>query len=180
MILKPQPSGSCSIIPTNTENDAKKVVINATTQLGLQAASVLTINPSFLNPPTFSKQPKIIKNKNGSLHLDYSLDIEFEDQSLISWYRCTDKYGSNPIEISVSRLNKPLKTYKLSQGDIDYFIMAKISPKHKRCHASEPKTVIFSKKITSKDIKSNPNILEPDFETLSAKNQSQVIPRFGL
>ncbi|MCR8666778.1 hypothetical protein NO995_03730 [Aestuariibaculum sp. M13] len=168
---------SCLVIPKNYENETKEIIVKAETASGLESASVLYIAPSFISPPEFIVQPNIKKNK-GALTLDYKLDMDFEDQSLISWYRCIDEKGNLPIEISVSRENKPLKTFKLSEGDIGYYIMATIQPKHLRCHPGEARNVIFKKKIKPNDISENQKVLMPDFETMSTKYQPEILPGF--
>jgi hypothetical protein len=129
-------------------------------------------------PPVFLELPKINKDKMDRLQVDYLLDMSFEDESLISWYRCSDKQGTNPIEIAVSRFNRPMDTYKLSAGDVGYFIMAKVSPKHLRCKPGEPKTTVFKKAIRAKDIKGDPKILIPDLENMSGKYQPEILSGF--
>jgi len=76
--LKLKEDGTCLVIPTNNGNETKKIIINASTSSGLQAASVLYIAPSFIKPPVFKKLPVINKNLNGTLALDYVLDMDFE------------------------------------------------------------------------------------------------------
>lgn len=169
---------TCLVIPTNNENETKQIVIKATTPSGLESASVLNIAPSFIAPPDFISEPKIVMEKSGTLKLDYTLDMSFEDQSIISWYRCRDKKGNQPIEISVSRFNKPLKSYNLSVGDIGYYIMASIKPKHLRCHPGDLKKVVFMSKIKPNDIQRNQQVLIPDFEIMSSKYQPIIIPGF--
>lgn len=176
--LKVYNEGKCIVIPTNSGNETKEVIILASTASGLESASVLRIAPSFMAPPNFKQLPKISKTKDGKLQLDYNLDMSFEDQSLIQWYRCRDAQGSHPIEIAVSRLNKPLKTYSLSTADVGYFIMASISPKHLRCEAGTPKTVIFNSVISKADIKQTASILIPNLENMSAKYQPEILPGF--
>jgi hypothetical protein len=99
------------------------------------------------------------------------------DESLINWYRCTDSKGSNPIEIVVSRNRKPLKIYILSSADVVYYIMASVAPKHLRCFAGTPKEVIFREVILKKDTKES-TVLIPNLETMSAKYQPEILPRF--
>ena len=176
--LKDHNDGTCLVIPTNTNNDTKQIIVTAYTKSGLESASVVYIAPSFISPPKFKKLPKIINDKQGSLQLEYTLDMDFDDQSLISWYRCKDAQGSQPIEISVSRFNKPNKTYQLSVGDVGYYIMASVSPKHVRCNPGEVKQVVFTKAISAKDVKSNPKILTPNLEVMSGKYQPNVISGF--
>ncbi|MBD0823750.1 hypothetical protein [Aestuariibaculum marinum] len=169
---------TCLVVPTNQEDETKEVIVKASTSSGLEAAAVLYIKPSFINPPDFIVAPKIQNIKPGKLSLHYKLDMNFEDESLISWYRCVDEKGNQPIEISVSRLNNPLRTYDLSVGDIGYYIMASIQPKHLRCYPGKARTVIFKNKIKPSDVKNNQQVLIPNFETMSAKYQPQVIPGF--
>lgn len=176
--LKTNGDETCLVIPTNNENETKQVIIKASTMSGLEAASVLNIAPSFINPPTFKTLPYIKKNEEGSLYIEYSLNTDLKDESLITWYRCKNIKGEHPIEIAVSRFNKPTKSYQLSTGDIGYFIMAKVSPKHMRCLAGEPKSFVFNKPILLNDVKSNPKILIPNLETMSGNYQPEIIPGF--
>ncbi|POY38734.1 hypothetical protein C3L50_11375 [Flavobacterium alvei] len=175
--LEVNEDGKCVVIPINKGNETKEVIITASTESGLEAASVFQIAPAFMAPPTFTTLPRINKTTDGKLLLNYALDMTFEDESLVNWYRCRDVKGSHPIEIAVSRNNKPLKTYDLSSGDIGYYIMASISPKHLRCQAGTPKTVVFKDRISKKDIKES-TILVPNFENMSAKFQPEILPGF--
>ena len=104
--------------------------------------------------------------------------MDFEDESIITWYRCEDAQGSNPIEVAVSRFNKPMKIYTISEGDIGYFIKASVSPNHLRCHPGTPKSVVFDKGIKEKDFKGNSNILVPNLENMSCAYQPKVLPGF--
>jgi len=167
-------NGSCKVIPTNNNDEIKEVVIEATTISGLTAASVIWVSPSMLAAPTFSLPPRINNNKNGKLLVDYKLDMRFKDQSLISWYRCTDAKGSNPVEIAVSRFNEPCFEYILTAGDVGYYIMTKVSPKHIRCKPGEPVAAITSDAISTDDIKSNNKILVVDVKTMSTKYQPEI------
>lgn len=176
--LKDLGDGTCEVIATNNEDETKEVIIIARTNTGLEAASVVHVAPSFLEAPKFSTLPEIIQSSEGKLAVKYKLDMRFEDQSLISWYRCADKEGINPIEIAVSRMNKPLMEYSLSNGDIGYFIMTKIQPKHVRCNAGEAVNAIFSKPITKADVKSDNRNLVANFKIMSGKYQPEIIPGF--
>lgn len=175
--LEIKEDGKCVVIPINTGNETKEIIVTASTASGLEAASVFQIAPSFMAPPTFTSLPKISKSKDGKLQLNYALDMTFEDESLVNWYRCRDAKGSHPIEIAVSRNKKPLKTYELSSGDVGYYIMASVSPKHLRCQAGTPKTVVFKDVISKNDIKES-SILVPNLENMSAKYQPEILPGF--
>ena len=175
--LEIKEDGKCDVIPINKGNETKEVIVTASTLSGLEAASVFQIAPSFMAPPTFVTLPKINKTKDGKLLLNYALDMTFEDESIVNWYRCRDAKGSHPIEIAVSRNNKPLKTYELSSADVGYYIMASVSPKHLRCEAGTPKTAVFKDVISKKDCQES-SILVPNFENMSAKYQPEILPGF--
>lgn len=175
--LRVTEDGKCTVIPTNTGNETKEVIVTVSTASGLEAASLFQISTSFIAPPTFTTLPKISKNKDGKLQLNYALDMSFEDESLVSWYRCLDAKGTHPIEITVSRNKKPLKTYELSSGDVGYYIMASVSPKHLRCQAGTAKTVVFKDVISKKDVKES-TILVPNLENMSAIYQPEILSGF--
>lgn len=170
--------GSCKVVPTNDDDETKEVIIQATTASGLEAASVIYVSPAILDAPKFSSVPKIKNNKNGKLIVDYRLDMRFKDQSLINWYRCSDAKGSNPVEIAVSRFNKPKFEYVLTAGDIGYYIMSKVSPKHIRCRVGEPVSEITNEPVSAGYIKSNNKMLNVDLVSLSTKYQPEIIPGF--
>ncbi|MBN2181943.1 MAG: hypothetical protein JW715_08505 [Sedimentisphaerales bacterium] len=169
---------TCDIIPTNTHNETRQVIVTASSPSGLEAATVLNVAPAKLDAPKFSSPPKISSVQNGKLSVDYKLDMKFEDQSLVSWYRCTDAKGSNPIEVAVSRLNIPMLEYELSAGDIGYYIMVSVAPKHIRCDAGEPVVAVAKNPITAKDVKADSKVLHTDFRNISTKNQPEIIPGF--
>jgi hypothetical protein len=75
-------------------------------------------------------------------------------------------------------MNIPRKEYELTSGDAGYFIMVTVSPKHIRCDAGEPVSIVTKKPITVKEIKADNKILITDFSNISTKNQSEVIPGF--
>ena len=177
--LKVSEAGTtCQVIPKNSNDETIGVIVNASTPSGLQAASVLTVLPSKLDPPVFISMPKLSKPKNGKLTIDYKLDMRFEDQSLVTWYRCAGANGSNPLGTGVSRLNKPMLEYELSAGDIGYFIMASVSPKHLRCDAGASVSSLSGKPISAKDVKADKKVLYTNFLNVPTKNQPKIIPGF--
>ncbi|MCW0481880.1 hypothetical protein [Gaoshiqia sediminis] len=176
--LEVQEDGTCLVIPSNHQDETKEVVIIASTDAGLESAATLTVAPSYLPAPAFLEKPVISKDKKGHLAVNYTLDMDFDDQSLISWYRCHDARGTHPIEIAVSRFNNPLKAYQLSAGDIGYYIMASVSPKHVRCHPGNAEKTIYTKVITPEDVNQNPRIFIPNLENMSTAYQPEVLPGF--
>lgn len=170
--------GTCQIIPTNENDETKEIVITASTSSGLKAASVLYVSPLILDAPEFVKKPKILIKEKGVLDITYELDMHFEDQSLITWYRCTDKGGSNAIKVAVSRFNQSKLKYHLSGGDVGYFIMATVSPNHLRCTPGDPVASIFRHRISQKDIYTPKIEYQVDLKSLPTSYQPLVKPGF--
>ena len=170
--------GSCKIVGTNNQDSIREVIIEATVSSGLVGAAVVYVSPSLLDPPKFSSRPQIKNIEKGKLLIDYRLAMKFKDQSLISWYRCKKSNGDSAIEVSVSRFNVPTKTYDLTFGDVGYYMMAKISPKHTRCIAGEPIVVITKEPISAEQVKTTRNKWLVDLRTLPTKYQSEIKPGF--
>ncbi|GGF51868.1 hypothetical protein GCM10011339_45570 [Echinicola rosea] len=178
--IKPSEDGNqLEVIPTNTSNFPKKVVLTALTKAGLEAACELEIHPTQLPPPGFSKLPKINLRADGKLSVDYSLGkLKFTDQSEISWYRSPDSEAKQAIKIAVSRGGAPLQEYPLTAGDVGKYISVGIAPKHLRSEAGQEKRYTMAVPIQKKDLKVDPRSLKTDFSILSVANQPKVIPGY--
>ena len=165
--------GTCKVEGTNNDDAAKKVIINASTESGLEAAVGITVKPSKLDAPEYIKTPVITNDGQGSLKVDYSLDLgSREDMSAISWYRCTDAEGSNPILVAVTRNDSPEYTYKLTAGDVGYYIMAKVESKNIRSDYGTPVNTVYDKAIGVKDVRSKN--LSTDFSNFPNVKQSEI------
>lgn len=165
--------GTCKVEGTNNDDAARKVIINASTESGLEAAVGITVKPSKIEAPAFTKAPVITNDGQGSLKVDYSLDLgSREDMSAISWYRCTDAEGSNPILVAVTRNDSPEYTYKLTAGDIGYYIMAKVESKNIRSDYGTPVNTVYDKAIGVKDVRSKN--LSTDFSNFPNIKQSEI------
>ncbi len=169
---------NCELIPTNESNTRKEVVVVASTPSGLEAAVVVQVDPRILPPPAFLEQPTLSKITDGKLAVDYQLETAFQDQSQVSWYRCTKADGSGAIEVAVSRQGNPLKEYELTHGDVGYFLKVVVKPKHIRSEIGEGVTVITHSPIRAGQVTADPNVLHPDFFKLSTRNQPEVLPGF--
>jgi len=177
--LMPNEDGSvCILIPTNNTDVTQQVIVTAQTAAGLEAASVIQVAPSKLDPPRFISAPKLKMDDNGILSAEYKLDTKYDDQSLVTWYRCSDAEGNNPVEVAVSRYDKPLLDYVLTAGDLGYHIMASVAPKHQRSDAGVLVKLVTKNAVSSKDIKSDAKILDTDFRNMSTKDQPLVKPGF--
>lgn len=165
--------GTCKVEGTNNDDAAKKVIINALTESGLEAAVGITVKPSKLEAPAFTKAPVITNDGQGSLKVDYSLDLgSREDMSAISWYRCTDAEGSNKVLVAVTRNDSPEYTYKLTAGDVGYYIMAKVESKNIRSDYGTPVNTVYDKAIGVKDVRSKN--LSTDFSNFPNIKQSEI------
>ena len=165
--------GTCKVEGTNNDDAAKKVIINASTESGLEAAVGITVKPSKIEAPAFIKAPVITNDGQGSLKVDYSLDLgSREDMSAISWYRCTDAEGSNPILVAVTRNDSPEYTYKLTAGDVGYYIMAKVESKNIRSDYGTPVNTVYDKAIGVKDVRSKN--FATDFSNFPNVKQSEI------
>ena len=165
--------GTCKVEGTNNDDAARKVIINASTESGLEAAVGITVKPSKIEAPAFTKAPVITNDGQGSLKVDYSLDLgSREDMSAISWYRCTDAEGSNPILVAVTRNDSPEYTYKLTAGDVGYYIMAKVESKNIRSDYGTPVNTVYDKAIGVKDVRSKN--FATDFSNFPNIKQSEI------
>lgn len=169
---------SCQLIPENKEDEAQEVIVMATTPSGLRAVSVITVTPLLLEAPEFSSSPQLAMTSDWKLLLNYQLATDYEDQSVVTWYRCKDIKGTDPIPVAVSRFDKPLKSYSLAIGDVGCYLMASIAPKHIRSVAGEAVEVIMTAPIKRSNLKIDEKVLHPDFAILSTTNQERVIPGF--
>ncbi len=177
--LKPSAnSNECEIIPNLLDGDSRNVIITAKTASGLEAAVVIKISPPKLESPVFTEAPHFSKINNGILNVQYKVNTDFKDQTIINYYRCTDNKGGNPIEIAVSRDNIPLTEYPLTIADLSYYIMATLAPKNNRSDAGKTIKIVTQKAISAKEITANKNTLITDFKNSSTKDQLEIIPGF--
>ena len=163
----------CIVTATNKDDETKHFTVIAYTADGLECATELTVAPDYVEAPDFIESPKLSINK-GMASVNYTLDLNGrKDESLITWYRCTDKNGANAFPVSVSRLSEPEYNYQLVKEDIGYYLMATIAPKHLRCLPGKEQTVIskFSVKKGHVNIRNT-------FENFPCKNQPQLLPGF--
>ena len=73
------------------------------------------MEPPFVEPPRFARAPEITSPADGRVALSYALDLGPDlrkDESSITWYRCTDEKGANPLKVAVSRRNKAETTLR--------------------------------------------------------------------
>lgn len=165
---------SCRVTSISEENETKMVVVNATTDYGLEGSAVLSVSPEILEAPEFNSLPKLTMDTDGSITVHYNLDMPFMDQSLVTWYRCSNGKGSDPIEVAVSRFNEPCLDYTLTSGDIGWYIMAKVEPKHARCLPGEPKYAVTQRTVQAGDVKAEHHRMVVNLKNMSTSYQPEV------
>ena len=168
---------TCEVTAMNQSDETKHFTVIAYTDEGHECATELTVIPDFVTPPAFIDVPRLVLT-DGLASLQYTLDLEGRhDESPITWYRCTDEDGVHAIPVAVSRLNEPLREYRLTKDDVGYYLKAVISPKHLRCHAGEPYSVTTSSLIKKEDV-AHDRSLVTDFKHFPTCSQPLIIPGF--
>ena len=159
--LEPGRGDSIVVIPTNNTDETARFCLEACTPDGRQAACALTIEPSQLPPPDFTRAPQIIID-GGTARLDYALDLQGRrDLSAICWLR-------DGILVSESH-GAPQRTYRLSAADNGHELTATISPQHQRSPAGEPRQA-----STTISGVAPANTLSTDFHDFPCQWQPQV------
>ncbi len=150
--------GTCSYKVTNTGTKPVSGMIYATGEDGYKTGTYITVNPKAMEAPAIDGAPVIIigKSVDGEIATDvvrveYKLNTDAEDISVINWYRCSDENGENKILVATSRLDEPEYEYKLTPGDVGYHIMAEITPKIEGAKVGEPVTIVTARPIWEAD-----------------------------
>ena len=175
--ITPGANNSITVAGTNKSAAPVEVILVAKNELGVEAATRLTVEPAYVDPPKFIRDPAITQPADGRVTLGYALDLGSElrkDQSSITWYRCTDAQGSNPLKVAVSRRNKPEIAYTLSDGDVGYYLMATIQPKHSVSEAGPIQTVYSRSAVAKDDVKIH--AIDTDFQNFPADPQPKILP----
>ncbi len=115
----------------NTTDRAEWVAVDARAANGYFVTAYVYTEPKYIAPPAFAAKPTLGTPRDGTLSVDYQLDLGGrEDQSLVTWSLCDDASGAHPRVIALSRGNHPLKTLTLPAGAVGKFIKAGVRPKH--------------------------------------------------
>ena len=168
---------SCVIKGTNDSDSIHTVIVKAENPYGLSAFARINVKGRTFDAPEFTAMPTLSKFKSGKINVDYEIASHNRaDQSVVSWYRCTDRNGSEAIMVATSRLDTPEYTYTLNEGDEGFYIMAEVSPKHMRSHTGKSGRVISKKRVAKRDIKSKQYYT--DFQNFPCEYQPMVKPGF--
>jgi hypothetical protein len=157
LVALSQTSGSDVVVTgQNTTDDPQTVAVNATAANGYYITAWVFVEPKYVDPPAFTAAPSLEAPANGSIHVNYTLDLAGRhDQSLVSWYACDDATGANPRPVAVSCGNVPLRDYILTPGDVGKYIRVGVEPKHQ---VSDPGPAVFAvsaKPVAASDVPSS-------------------------
>ncbi len=178
VLLEEKEGRACVVTGTNNDDETSTVVVTVRTPAGLESAAVLTVAPRYLEAPQFVSLPEIVAPEKGRLSVRYVLALEGRrDESLVTWYRCADARGAQPVEVSVSRLNRPEMFYELSPADAGYYMMVRVAPKHLRSHPGKEEQYIMPAPISKADV-TDQGILYTDFHNFPTANQPLIMPGF--
>lgn len=169
---------TCTLMPTQYGDSTETVLVTVTDRSGLEAAAVVTVQPSLLDPPTFTRLPSLLTPRQGVVRLDYALDMPYADQSLVTWYRCKDATGAGAIPVAVSRHQTPLLNYTLTAGDVGYYLLATVEPAHLRCKPGKPVSVCATTPIDASSVLADPRCLKTTFNQAATFPQPAVLPGF--
>lgn len=179
--LTPSADGkTCFVEGQNNTYAPFDVVITATSAIGLQGASLITVTPAETNAPDFNGNLSLISTAKGKIYLNYKLklpDSTLSDQSLITWYRLDDKNWDGATKVSVSRLNLPERSYNLEPGDIGKYIGVEIKAKHDVSVVGNPVRLIYEKPITDVDML-RPFEIHTDFRNFPVDYSSDIKPGY--
>ncbi|PTQ99742.1 hypothetical protein C8P68_102572 [Mucilaginibacter yixingensis] len=165
--------GAVTVTGHNATEQTQRAYVQGITAGGIVGVAYIDVVANPLPAPALASAFKVNEPANGSISVDYALSNigKRADVSLISWYRATSAQGTDTIPVAVSRLNKPLKTYPLTTGDVGYYLVAKIEPKHATSLAGSG-VMAISRKITAKDV-STKNI-HTDFQNIAVQRSVAV------
>jgi VCBS repeat-containing protein len=175
--ITPGANNSITVAGKNSTAAPVEVIITAKNDLAIEACARVKVEPAFVAPPTFAQAPVITPPAEGRVTLRYALNLGSNlrtDESLITWYRCTDAQGANPLKVAVSRRSKPEIAYTLSEGDVGSYLMATIQPKHSVSEAGPTQTVYSSSAVTKGDVKVH--VIDTDFQNLPTDSQPRILP----
>lgn len=168
--------GTCTYYVENTGRRSVAGMIYAIGETGLRTGTYITVTPETLPAPSVSKPMMEIgkseKFDTDVVKLSYTLDGEGEDWSSITWYRSSDDKGTDKIPVAVSRLNEPEYEYKLTCGDVGYYLLAEIMPKEEGSAYGEVVTLVTDRTISKED-----NLcmeIVTDFQNMPTTLQSEI------
>ncbi len=172
--------GSCTYNVVNTGRGSVSGMIYVTGERGFCTGAYITITPDTLEAPILSNLAMTIEKSEelgtDVIRVSYDTTGEGEDWSLINWYRSSDAAGTDKILVAVTRLNEPEYEYKLTVGDVGYYLIAEIAPREEGSETGEVITLATELAISSED-----NLckeISTDFQNMPTAVQNRIMEGF--
>ena len=94
-----------------------------------------TVTPKIFEAPVLSEKPVLSAPENGMINVisAFTDNSEAADESIINWYRATDKEGTDKVLVAqttyVDSDAKPYSSYVLRLDDVNHYIICEVIPK---------------------------------------------------
>ncbi len=179
--------GSCNYTILKSEDTNVTGRVYAKSSLGYSASTYFNITPDVVGAPEFAEVPtvdigiEIRENADGTgeavgcVSVNYKLDTEAQDISVIDWYRVSAD-GSEKIKVAASRLDRPENVYILTPSDIGWYIMAEVTPKSLNSQPGMKQSAMTERAITAED--KPQNYISTNFQNFPTEVQNEVKPGF--
>lgn len=178
IVLHKNGDGTYTVEGCNRDPESKETVICACTESGLEASVAITVEPYLLEAPVCVQEPDFVKGEK-TVTLSYELSsTERADASEISWYRCDSREGDCAVLCGVSQEGIPLRTYRLTEGDVGKYLKAVISPKLKGSLTGEAISINMQEPVRESEV--DRNHLFTDFSEMPCENQQAVRKGFWI
>jgi hypothetical protein len=152
---------SITVAGNNTTNHAQYASVRATAANGFYVTSHIYVEPAYIDPPTFTRNPTIAPPADGKVAVDYALNLGGrDDESLIDWYACDEAQCAARREIAENRGNQPLRALTLTSGIAGKYVEAVIRPKHNISDPGPETVAISASQIPLSETRKN---IDPDF-----------------
>lgn len=179
--------GSCNYTILKSEDASVTGRVYVKSAMGYAASTYFNITPDVVGAPSFTEEPKVVIGQQtmetadgtgetaGCVTVEYKLDIEAQDISVINWYRVNGD-GSEKVKVATSRLDTPEYTYTVTPGDVGYYIMAEVTPKTLNSRLGTKLSATTDRVITAEDLpKQN---ISTNFQNFPTEEQKEVKPGF--
>lgn len=135
LVIEPQDDGTVIVKGDNSTLDNKKGCLVATVANGMKKVLHFTVTPKIFEAPVLSEKPVLSAPENGMINVTYAFtdNSEAADESIINWYRATDKEGTDKVLVAqttyVDSDAKPYSSYVLRLDDVNHYIICEVIPK---------------------------------------------------
>jgi hypothetical protein len=189
--LNPTTGASTTVTGTNNTGVSQHVPVNATLSNGFYESGRPFVEPPYIAPPTFTANPTLGAPVNGTVTVNYTLNLapNRTDNSIITWYACSDSAGDNPRKVGISESytappvdNVPLRIYTLQLGDVGSYLEATVTPQADISNPGSAMSVISATAITLANIgptTESPNYpLSPNFGNFPVTAETAYVPGY--